>query len=254
HQIEKDFFSAGRMKNILRCSAHFCDLNRDACIAACIFFSQFTLNLLSVSMNRGNVFFIGKDLCDCLSGDRVVLLAAFHGNDLIFSFSLKAIEESSHKNIGVGAFLVNLGSGMSTHKTADLHLDLLAFRLHSLYRNPADRGKSACTADPEAAFRLGVKIDQSLSFQHAAVQAYRTKKSDLFFYGDQNLQSRMRNIITVKKRKTVCNSDSVVAAQGGSVCRNKSVFYGNIQTVFCEIMIHVRSFFTYHIHMSLDDH
>src|SRR5699024_4556316 len=146
------------------------------------------------------------------------------------------------------------GSGMSTHKTADLHLDLLAFRLHSLYRNPADRGKSACTADPEAAFRLRVKIDQSLSFQHAAVQAYRTKKSDLFIYGDQNLQSRMRNIITVKKRKTVCNSDSVVAAQGGSVCRNKPVFYGNIQTVFCEIMIHVRSFFTYHIHMSLDDH
>ena len=142
---------------------------------------------------------------------------------------------------------------MAAHKAADLHLKLLSICLDSLNRDPADRRKSPCATDPQASLSLRVKIDQSLSFQNTAVQSYCSQKSDLLVYSDQHLQSRMSDGLAFQKSKAVCHRDAVVAAESCSICGNISILYGNIQSILCKVMLHIRSLFAYHIHMSLDN-
>ena len=143
---------------------------------------------------------------------------------------------------------------MSTHQSADLDSDLLSFCLDSLHRNAADCGKTACTADPETSFCFGIHVDHTFSFENAAVKSYCSKKSDFLVYSDQNFQCRMRDICAVQKCQCISNSDSVITTKCGSICAYISVLDRKVQSVFLEIMLYIRTFLAYHIHMTLKDH
>ena len=162
HQEKQNFLSACRMKNSCRGSSQICNLNCYSFVCSCILFTESFLNFFRTGFYC--IYILNKKLCICLSCNSIVLLSACKRNNLISSFFLKCVEKSSHQNIGIGTFFVNFSSGMSAHKTCDLYCRLLAFCLHSLYRNGADSGKTACTADPQASLCLRIQVDQSFSF------------------------------------------------------------------------------------------
>ena len=142
---------------------------------------------------------------------------------------------------------------MASHQSADFNLNFVSLALYTLNRNMAYTRKAACTTDPQASFCLRIKIDKSSSFQNTAVQSYRTKKTNLLVNRKKYFKWRMRNICTVKKSKAIGNCNTVIATKCSSVGCYVAVFYRNVQSILCKIMIYIRTFLAYHIHMSLDD-
>ena len=240
------------MKNLCCCSTLFCYFKSNVFVRTSIFFTELLLELFCVSLYLSNG--IRKKFCGALSCNGIVFLSACKRNKSIFRFFLKSVKKSSHKFIGIRSVLVNLGTGMSAHKSTDFDLYLFSFSFYALDRDMADTGKTAGTADPETSLRFRIQIDKSSSLQHAAVQTDCTKKTNLLINREQYFKRRVWNICTVKKGKAISNCNTIITAKRCSVGCDITIFYRDVQTIFCKIMIYIRSFFTYHVHVALDDH
>ena len=241
------------MKHISFCISFFCNLDSDVAISTCVFFTYPFFCFGGTGFYCFDIFSGNKDFTYGFSCDGIVFLTTFIRNDFIIGVLFESIEKSSHNNVGICAFFINFRTGMSAHKSTDFYLKFFTLCCNALNRNVADCGKTSGTADPETSFCFRIHIDHAFAAEYAAIQSESSEKTDLFIYSNQNLQCWVRDVCAVKKCKGVSNCNAIITAESGSVCRYVSVFDRKVQTVFCKVMLYIRSFFADHIHMSLKD-
>ena len=64
----------------------------------------------------------------------------------------------------------------------------------------------------------------------------------------------MSNGITVQNCQSICHSNTVISTQGSSVCRDIIALYRKLKAILCKVMDYIRTFFTDHIHMTLENY
>ena len=109
----------------------------------------------------------------------------------------KFIKKLSHKNIGTCAVFVYFSSGMASHKSTDFYVNFSAGSVHTPDWQIRISSNTTSAAYPQTALFFRIQIDHSSSLQKAAVESVSAQKPRLFIDGENNLQSRMRQICTV---------------------------------------------------------
>ncbi len=119
------------------------------------------------------------------------------------------------------------------------------------YRKLAVCPQSARTARKQNALFFVIQIQHSASLQHGQIDFSCTVHADLFPYGQNGLQPRMRNLFGIQQRQYISDRNSIITAEACSLRKNEIIVHVKAQRFFLHIDSAVRRLNGYHVHMSL---
>ena len=115
------------------------------------------------------------------------------------------------------------------------------------------RVSSACAADRENAFVLGIDVEKDLALEPARFERVRAGKTGLFVNREEKFKRRMNNVFIGCKEHTHCKSDTVVCAECRAVSLQPFAVNNAFDGIFAEIMAAACNLLADHVHVTLDD-
>ncbi len=186
--------------------------------------------------------------------DRIVLLPAAHFHKKKIEAFAQVKQKARQLIDCVDMIPVDLRSGMTAGKAAELYFQQGSLRRYPLRRKGCIDAQPARAADQHNTLVLGIHIDQTSSFQYGSVERLRPVHSGFLVRGNQNLKRRMPQRIVCKQRHTVGNCDAVVPAERCPPRSKHIPLSKKLQPLVLKIMPHSLVRHADHVHVALKDH
>ena len=184
----------------------------------------------------------------------IVLDPTSEGSQAKGHLLLNPAQELTHNLIGIATVLMDFRAGMATAQAVHTQADARTVNCVSGSLQTDGCPGTTCAGNGKYPLLLGIQIDHGSALEHGNINGIGTQQAHFLVHGDNYFQRRMGNGFVRQQSHSKGNCNSVIAAQGRTLCEDRHLIMGDIQSLGSHVQLAVRVLIADHIHVSLKNH